>query len=294
MLSPLPQPVTSQVSVCLHPIDTIKVMVQAEAGNRSLPVVLGNFIKKRGVGSLYSGLSTNLTTSAPISAIYTSTYEAVKERLLPTMPADKKWVAHCIAGGCASVATSFVYTPSACIQQRLQVGQYKSPIAAGLGIIRKEGLGTLYGGWTAVLCRNVPQSVIKFLTYEQLKNAARRVNGGEEPSTAQTLLIGGISGSTAAFVTTPFDVIKTRLQTQAAVPGQGVQYKGVLQTLKGITKTEGISGLYRGVTPRLFIYVSQGAIFFASYEVMKRVIHLRILKEEAAERESRNGQVAKV
>ena len=48
MLSPLPQPVTSQVSVCLHPIDTIKVMVQAEAGNRSLPVVLGNFIKKRG------------------------------------------------------------------------------------------------------------------------------------------------------------------------------------------------------------------------------------------------------
>ena len=32
-----------------------------------------------GVGSLYSGLSTNLTTSAPISAIYTSTYEAVKD-----------------------------------------------------------------------------------------------------------------------------------------------------------------------------------------------------------------------
>ena len=35
---------------------------------------------------MYRGLTANLVTSAPISAIYTSTYEAVKEALLPHMP----------------------------------------------------------------------------------------------------------------------------------------------------------------------------------------------------------------
>lgn len=33
-------------------------------------------------------------------------------------------LAHCIAGGCASVATSFVFTPSERIKQQMQVGSH--------------------------------------------------------------------------------------------------------------------------------------------------------------------------
>ena len=29
-------------------------------------------------------------------------------------------------------------------------------------------------------------------------------------------------------------------------------------------------GLYRGLLPRLFIYVTQGAVFFSSYEFVRR------------------------
>ena len=88
-----------------------------------------------------------------------------------------------------------------------------------------------YTGWGAVLCRNVPQSVIKFLTYEQLKalvirrrrrqspgqhsNAAGGIQGNSSNiGTTYRLLCGALSGCTGALFTTPFDVIKTRLQTQ--------------------------------------------------------------------------------
>jgi len=36
-------------------------------------------------------------------------------------------IAHCAAGGCSSIATSFVFTPSECIKQQMQVGsQYQN------------------------------------------------------------------------------------------------------------------------------------------------------------------------
>lgn len=57
------------------------------------------------------------------------------------------------------------------------------------------------------------------------------------------LVCGGVAGSTAALFTTPFDVVKTRLQTQ--IPGSLSPYKSVIQALYEIGKKEGLQGLYR-------------------------------------------------
>ena len=75
------------VSVCLHPMDTVKVTIQAERKAREpLVKVIGRMLAKRGVFGLYSGLTTSLASSAPISAIYTASYESVKAKLLPVFP----------------------------------------------------------------------------------------------------------------------------------------------------------------------------------------------------------------
>ncbi|XP_073396951.1 S-adenosylmethionine carrier 1, chloroplastic/mitochondrial-like isoform X2 [Physcomitrium patens] len=103
------------VSLCLHPVDTLKTLVQARAGgNRNLLPIMSALISERGLGGLYRGLGSNLIASTPISAIYTHTYETVKAGLLRHIPEDMSALAHCVAGGCACVATSFVYTPSDC------------------------------------------------------------------------------------------------------------------------------------------------------------------------------------
>lgn len=41
------------------------------------------------------------------------------------------------------------------------------------------------------------------------------------------------------------------------------------RTMGSLVAREGVSGLYRGLAPRIFIYLSQGAIFFTAYEILK-------------------------
>ncbi|XP_059276179.1 mitochondrial aspartate-glutamate transporter AGC1 [Lycium ferocissimum] len=264
------------VSLCLHPVDTIKTVVQSCHNHQKPLYYIGkSFISERGVTALYRGISTNLASSAPISALYTFTYESVKGALLPLFPKEYHSFAHCLAGGCASIATSFIFTPSEHIKQQMQVGShYKNCWNALIEIIRSGGLPSLYAGWRAVLWRNIPHSIIKFYTYERLKELRfSSVQLGKQNDTLMTLACGGLAGSTAALFTTPFDVVKTRLQTQ--IPGSGTQL-GVFGILQEIGKREGLKGLYRGLSPRLIMYMTQGALFFASYESFKRVFSLEV------------------
>lgn len=160
------------VSLCLHPIDTIKTVIQScQAGGQNSLCFMGqSIISERGLTGLYRGISSNITTSAPISAIYTFTYESVKGYLLPSLPKEHHAVAHCTAGACASIATSFIFTPSERIKQQMQVNShYRNCWSAVFKIIENGGLLSLYTGWGAVLCRNIPHSIVKFYTYESLK-----------------------------------------------------------------------------------------------------------------------------
>ncbi|CAI9756499.1 unnamed protein product [Fraxinus pennsylvanica] len=265
------------VSLCLHPVDTVKTVLQScPIDQKPLHRIGRSIISERGVMGLYRGISSNIASSAPISAIYTFTYESVKSTLVPFFPKEYQSLAHCVAGGCASIATSFIFTPSDRIKQQMQVGShYRNCWNALIEIIQKGGLSSLYAGWGAVLCRNIPHSVIKFYTYERLKQSMLPSDQTNvQPNTLVTLVCGGLAASTAALFTTPFDVVKTRYQTQ--IPGSVNKYDGVYNTLKEIAKREGLKGLYRGLTPRLAMYMTQGALFFASYESFKRLISLEV------------------
>ncbi|KAA3454816.1 mcfF [Gossypium australe] len=320
------------VSLCLHPIDTVKTVIQScHAEQKSIFYIGRSIISERGFTGLYSGIASNIASSAPISALYTFSYESVKGALLPLLPKEYHSLAHCMAGGCASVATSFIFTPSERIKQQMQVGAHyqncwytfkflyyiqdqKINMNALVEIIRKGGLPSLYTGWGAVLCRNIPNSIIKFYTYESLKQVMlTSLQSPTQLNTLQTLVCGALSGSTAAFFTTPFDVVKTRLQTQ--IPGSLSRYNNVYHALQDIWMHEGLNdkhgtstysfshslaklfyklddfvtkNVVRGLIPRLVMYTTQGALFFASYESFKQLLASERPQINAHEQEKEN------
>ncbi len=81
------------------------------------------------------------------------------------------------------------------------------------------------------------------------------------------LIGGGIAGCTAAFLTTPLDVLKTRIQTQTTTGV--VRYKGTIDAISTIYRVEGLKGYFRGGGARmLYVTPSKEINFIIFYRLI--------------------------
>jgi len=101
----------------------------------------------------------------------------------------------------------------------------------------------------------------------------------------EIVAVGALSGGLAAVVTTPFDVMKTRMMT--APPGTPVSMQMIVLSILG---SEGPLGLFKGAIPRFFWIAPLGAMNFAGYELAKKAM----IKDESASRESTQEKKAMV
>ncbi|KAI9594120.1 mitochondrial carrier domain-containing protein [Syncephalis fuscata] len=82
-------------------------------------------------------------------------------------------------------------------------------------------------------------------------------------------IAGAGAGCSAAIITCPLDVVKTRLQNQGPV-GPGMRpYRGTFGTLYRIWMEESVRGLYRGLGPTILGYLPTWAIYFSMYDQAK-------------------------
>ncbi|CEG36310.1 mitochondrial carrier family [Plasmopara halstedii] len=78
---------------------------------------------------------------------------------------------------------------------------------------------------------------------------------------------GAIGGMAAALLTSPLEVVKTRLQIRAGSGSLSTMTTfGVMRT---IGQTESVYGLWRGITPTLIGIIPARAIYFGSYSTLK-------------------------
>ncbi|ORX36058.1 putative mitochondrial inner membrane protein [Kockovaella imperatae] len=268
----------------VYPIDLVKTRLQNQRSTVVGEVLYRNAwdcIKKvyhneGGVRAFYRGVMPQLVGVAPEKAIKLTINDLVRKKATDpeTGRISLGWeiAAGGTAGGCQVIVTNPLEITKIRLQMAGEITRAEGGAAVPRGaihIIKQLGLVGLYKGATACFCRDVPFSMIYFTSYAHMKkdvfNEGKR---GKVLSFGELLLAAGISGMPAAYLTTPADVVKTRLQTQARA-GQTV-YNGVFDGFRKILAEEGPRALFKGGLARVIRSSPQFAFTLVSYELLHK------------------------
>lgn len=272
------------VDAVLFPLDTLKTRLQM-AGNAAA--------RKELFKGIYSGFAPAVAASAPAAAAFFGTYDYIKRVLAAASPdGSTRWAPaqHLVAAAAGDIASSTVRVPFEVVKQRMQSGMHRSSAEAVRAVWTKEGVRGFFAGYGSLIVRELPFDAIQFPLYELLKvQWSKRTRTGTL-ETWQQSACGSMAGGFAAAVTTPFDVVKTRLMTQGAATSGStavVPYKGVVDGLTRIAREEGFGALFSGIAPRVVWISVGGAVFFGSYEAARKALlpHFSALSNEDREAE---------
>jgi solute carrier family 25 S-adenosylmethionine transporter 26 len=262
----------TSVDVALFPIDTLKTRLQAPVG----------FLKAGGFKGIYNGIGAAAAGSAPGAALFFCTYETLKPVVLRWQERvgiqNQDALSHMIAASVGEAAACLVRVPTEVVKAKMQTTAAPLSLADTVRGVLKERhggnplasvTGGLYRGYGITLFREIPFAVIQFPLYEKFK-----VWWGDQQGTPvspwQAAACGSFSGAIAAAVTTPLDVLKTRLML--GTDKNGRVYTGVSDVLRTTLEAEGKTALLNGIQPRVMWISIGGFVFFGAYETFKATV----------------------
>lgn len=140
--------------------------------------------------------------------------------------------------------------------------QYRGTIDTFIKLARTEGIGSWWKGLSPTLVMAVPLTVIYYTAYDQLK-LIFGFRAGERNITAP-LLSGIISRTVAVIAICPIELVRTKLQSRT-----GNSITEVMSIVRTVTAQNGISSLWRGLSPMLLRDVPFSVIFWLGYEDLK-------------------------
>jgi solute carrier family 25 S-adenosylmethionine transporter 26 len=257
------------VDLSLYPLDTLKTRLQSASSFRAAG----------GFSGIYAGVGSAIIGSAPGAALFFVTYEntksflstrrAAQEILSGAAPGEADWalpIEHMVAASLGEVAACAVRVPTEVIKQRAQARQFPSSMSALSSILSQRSIigipgvwRELYRGWSITIFREVPFTVIQFPLWEALKTYRKTATNKDTISGIESGLAGSAAGAVAAGITTPLDVLKTRMMLAR-------EKTGMLTLLRQILKDNGPRAFFAGIGPRIMWISIGGAIFLGSYQ----------------------------
>lgn len=236
----------------------------------------------------------------PSSGAFFTTYEALKFTINENIPPNSTLyipqpAIHGVASAGAELVSCAILTPAEVLKQNAQMvkregyGKGKSPTIQVLQNFKRNP-ARLWRGYTALAARNLPFTAMQFPMFEHLKEfflAKRKAAKGGQPvdgileRASITAVSGGLAGSLAAWITTPIDVVKTRIMLaagdkssvgEAGSPsdilkkGLGGSRKSGFTVAAEIFRNEGYRGLFTGAALRSIWTMLGSGLYLGVYE----------------------------
>lgn len=145
-----------------------------------------------------------------------------------------------------------------------------------IGTIRgREGWRGLFRGLGPSLAGVVPATAVKLYVYGNCKQLGVRYLGFSPDEPIVHAMGAVAAGLATATVTNPIWLVKTRLQLDTAQSQGGAlmrRYSGSLDCIRQVVRSEGIQGLYRGLSAS-YLGTAETVIHLVLYERLKAVFH---------------------
>ena len=196
-----------------------------------------------------------------------------------------------VAGSSSCLVATSLLNPLEVIKIQIQTGQSggcNSLIRTALRLYRSEGLwyGLMQPGLLATCSRELFYSSMRFAIYPDLRNFFRSESNHHLGFGAlgEKFGAGLVAGAVGSSLANPADLLKIRMQSEPGKTdsegrfvrgprkGQVKVYSSTAQVLKEIIKTNGIRGLYRGVSATCIRSSLLTAGQLSSYDHSKQLI----------------------
>ncbi|KAJ2699754.1 mitochondrial ornithine carrier protein [Coemansia sp. IMI 203386] len=183
-------------------------------------------------------------------------------------------------GSLAGMMGKFVEYPFDTVKVRLQTSEsqvFSGTIDCLRQTFRNEGFGGFYRGLTSPLVGAMAENAIAFYAYNRIQSMIRQITNTQELALPHLFLSGGASGAICAFVISPVELVKCKLQVEN-VQGYGQQtvktarFTGPMSVVAHLLRTEGVAGLYRGIGPTVARESLGVGFWFGAYELVCRQI----------------------
>lgn len=251
-------------TVCIQPIDTVKVRMQLMEQGTSRPSpwhIARGMVSSDGLVSLYQGLSAGLLRQLVYGTLRIglfSSFETALERRAHDQGATLGFGGRALAGFSAGGLAAFVGNPTEVALIRMQADgmkppeqrqRYSSAFDALRRIAQREGVLALWKGSAPTIIRAMSTNFGQLAFFSESKNQIRKYSS--LPVQQQTALAAFIAGFAGATISLPFDFVKTRLQNQSIHgPTRGLSwYRGTIDCLVQVARREGPFRFYRDFWP---------------------------------------------
>mmetsp|Transcript_15665 Transcript_15665/g.24954 ORF Transcript_15665/g.24954 Transcript_15665/m.24954 type:complete len:307 (-) Transcript_15665:47-967(-) len=253
------------------PVDFAKVRMQLQSSHCAVRYsgmvdCMASTLRNEGPRAFFKGLGPGLVRQMGYTGLSLMLYEPIRNGLSPA-GRDASYTSRLLAGGTAGGMGISVLNPMEVIKTQIQASSSKTSAADVFARIwRTDGILGFWAGIGPNIARTFLVCAAELGTYDEVKTHLLKSQLFSDGPLAHVLASASAAFASAS-ISTPVDVVKTRLMSQA---GSGAstspQYRGMVDGFVKIASNEGAMSFYKGFVPILTRKVLWCSCFFMTYE----------------------------